>query len=121
MSRRDPAVALRHMLDHAREVLSMAQGMSEVELVRNRQLSLAVVHLLEIVGEAATRVPREDQAKYPEIAWAQVVGLRNRLIHGYDAVDWDVVCQILNQDLPALVAALERIVQPSSGKDPESP
>lgn len=119
MSQRSASIALRHMLDHAREAISMARGLSPVELVRDRQLSLAVVHLLEIVGEAAGRVPRDKQEKLPGIEWAQIVGLRNRLIHGYDAVDWDIVHEIVNQDLPVLVIQLERALAADPDRPPQ--
>jgi len=66
--------------------------------------------LLEIIGEAANRVPGSAQEKYPSIPWKQIVGLRNRLIHGYDSVDLDVLWQIMQDDLPALVSALQKIV-----------
>jgi len=51
--------------------------------------------LLEIIGEAATRISKEDQARYTDISWPEIVSLRNRLIHGYDTVDFDVVWQIV--------------------------
>jgi uncharacterized protein with HEPN domain len=72
--------------------------------------------LLEIVGEAASRVPADERAKYPGIPWAQIVGLRNQLIHGYDNVDFDILWQIVTQDLPPLVAELEKVL--SSGAQP---
>jgi uncharacterized protein with HEPN domain len=68
------------------------------------------VRLLEIVGEAAGRVPQEVCARHPEIPWPQIVSLRNRLIHGYDSVDFDILWQIINGDLPALIAALEIVL-----------
>jgi uncharacterized protein with HEPN domain len=73
-------------------------------------LSLALVRLLEITGEAANRIPKEEQALHPQIPWPQIVSLRNRLIHGYDAVDLDIVWQIVTQDLPTLVLVLEEII-----------
>jgi uncharacterized protein with HEPN domain len=71
------------------------------------------VRLLEIVGEAASRVPAGERAKYSGIPWAQIVGLRNRLIHGYDNVDFDILWQIVTQDLPPLVAELEKLLSPT--------
>lgn len=68
-------------------------------------LALAVVRLLEIIGEAASRVPVEERARRPNVPWAAIVGLRNRLIHGYDDVDHDIVWAI-RLDRPAS-AALE--------------
>ena len=78
----------------------------------NRMLTLALTHLLEILGEAANRVPPEEQAKHPHIPWQQLIGLRNRLIHGYDQVDLDILWQIVTRDLPALTEELARIAPP---------
>ncbi len=110
MSRHDPEVALRQMLDHAREAMILSRGKSVQDLIDYRTLGLAVVRLMEIVGEAANRVPREQRSKYPEIPWIQIISLRNRLIHGYDAIDYEILWQILNHDLPELVFSLERIL-----------
>ncbi len=100
------------MLDYAREALAMARGRSRSELDANRMLNLALVKLLEILGEAANRVRSEDQARYPQIPWQQLVGLRNRLVHGYDQIDLEILWQILFSDLPPLVEDLEKIVEP---------
>ena len=111
MSRRHKDVRLRHMLDHAREAIALTQGKTRADLDSDRILNLALVRLLEIVGEAGNRVPKEERALHPEIPWAQIVGLRNRLIHGYDAVDNDILWQILAHDLPTLVTALAAILE----------
>ena len=58
-------------------------------------MNLALVRLLEVVGEAASRVPVDERSQYPQIPWSQIVALRNRLIHGYDSVDFDILWQIL--------------------------
>lgn len=91
MSRHETVVRFRHMLDHAREAVAMAQGKTRADFASNRQLKLALVRLLEIIGEAASRVPKEERALYPTLPWVQLVGLRNRLIHGYDTVDLDIL------------------------------
>lgn len=114
MSRHEPLVRLRHMLDHAREAVAMAAGKTRKDLDTDRKLNLALVRLLEVVGEAASRTPTDERTHYPDIPWAQIVGLRNRLIHGYDSVDFDILWQIVTHDLPSLILALEQIV-PSNG------
>src|ERR1700676_2753944 len=111
MSRHESAVRLRHMLEHAREAHAMISGKSRSELDNDRKLNLSLVRLLEIVGEAASRTTKEDREKHPEIPWPAIVGLRNRLIHGYDLVDFDVLWQVLNDDLPPLISQLEKILQ----------
>lgn len=110
MTRHDPTVCLRHMLDHAREAVQMAHGRRREDLDSDRQLNLALVRLLEIIGEAASRLPAPDRGRYPAIPWSDVVGLRNRLIHAYDQVNFDILWAIVQQDLPPLVAELERIL-----------
>jgi len=114
MSGRNRDVRLRHMLDHAREAIALVRGKARSDLDSNRILNLALVRLLEIIGEAASRVPEEERSSHSGIPWSQIVGLRNRLIHGYDAVDNDILWQILVHDLPPLVAALGAILQESS-------
>ena len=110
MSRRDRMVPLQHMLDSAREAVALARGKTRPDLDADRMLNLALVRLLEIVGEAANRIPKEEQALHPEIPWRDVVSLRNRLIHGYDSVDFDILWQIIVNDLPPLILSLEAII-----------
>lgn len=107
MTRRDPHLRIRHMLDHAREALELARGRTRQDLDENREYELSLVRLLEIVGEAANRVPDEERRSYPTVPWRDIVDFRNRVIHGYDAVDLDIVWRIVKTDLPALVAALQ--------------
>ncbi len=110
MSARSPLVSLRQMLDHAREAVGLVRGRTRRDLDDDRLLDLALARLLEILGEAAARVPQDERARHPEIPWTALVGLRNRLIHGYDVVDLDVVWSIATADLPPLVEALDKIV-----------
>ena len=111
MSPHERDIRLRHMLDHAREAVAMARGRSRGELDTDRQLNLSLVRLLEIVGEAAGRVPTKERVRYPDIPWPEIVGLRNRLIHGYDSVDFDILWQIVADDLPLLIVALEKALE----------
>ncbi len=89
-----------------------------VDLETNRLLNLSLVRLCEIIGEAAARVPEEERARCPNIPWAEIVGLRNRLIHGYDSVDFDILWQIITHDLPVLIDSLERIIGPTEASQP---
>jgi uncharacterized protein with HEPN domain len=98
------------MLDHAREAVAMVRGKTRADLDSDRQLNLALVRLLEVVGEAAGRIPPEERTKYSAVPWQDIVSLRNRLIHGYDSVDFDILWEIISRDLPPLVSALEKIL-----------
>ena len=90
----------------------MAEGKTRAQLDSDRQLNLALTRLLEIIGEAAARTPQEGRSLYPAIPWMQVIGLRNRLIHGYDSVDFDILWQVVTRDLPPLIATLEETLPP---------
>lgn len=75
MSRHDPIVRVHHMLDHAREAVEMAQGRSRAELDTDRMLNLSLVRLVEVVGEAASRVPEEFRALHPDVPCIKPSGL----------------------------------------------
>lgn len=110
MSKHSTRVALTHMRSHADEARTLVQNISRDEFDTNRLLHLSLVRLLEIVGEAARRVPEKIQEYYSDIPWSQIISLRNRLIHGYDAIDYDILWKILTNDLPPLVARLDTIL-----------
>jgi uncharacterized protein with HEPN domain len=110
MSRHDLEVRLQHMLDAAREAGALVSDRSRAEYDGDRTLRLALVRLLEVAGEAAGRVPMDFRDSHPEIPWFGIVGLRNRLIHGYDEVDYDIVWQILTEDIPSLITRLEEAI-----------
>lgn len=97
------------MLAYAREAVDLAHTTSRADLDTNRLMNLSLVRLVEIVGEAANRVPEAIQHRYADIPWTHIVGLRNRLIHAYDAIDFDILWQVLIQDLPPLITRLEQI------------
>ena len=91
MTQHNDMIRLRHMLDHAREALDLIDGKDKTELQHSRMLELALIRLVEIVGEASAKVSSATQKKFPLIPWRQVIGMRNRLIHGYASVDLDVL------------------------------
>jgi uncharacterized protein with HEPN domain len=109
MSERDE-IRLLHMLESAREAKSFAEDRSRQDLETDRQFALSVVKLLEIVGEAAGRVSPDTQSQALEIPWAEIVGMRNRLIHAYFDIDLDRVWTTLTNDLPPLIESLERLL-----------
>ncbi len=110
MTQHDDKVSLRQMLDHSREAIALVKGQTRTNLDDNRVQSLALTRLIEIIGEAANRVSAEVTLKYTELPWREIISLRNRLVHGYDAVDYDILWRILADDLPQLVTTLEKIL-----------
>ncbi len=110
MTQHNDMIRLQHMLDHAKEAVALIAGKDKTELQHNRVLELALIRLVEIVGEASAKVSSETQAKYPSIPWPQVIGMRNRLIHGYDSVDLDVLWDTIEIDLPPLIDEIEKMM-----------
>lgn len=110
MSDRDASVSLRHMRDAARRALEIARPLRREELLVDRVETLALTRLLEVLGEAARRVPEGVRAEHPAIPWRQIVGTRDRLIHGYDQVDPEILWNIVQEQLPPLVAQLDGLL-----------
>lgn len=111
MSKHDDRLSMQQMLDHAREAVGFARGKKREDLDTDRMLELALTRLIEVIGEAASRVSKPTRKKYQEIPWTDIVGTRNRLIHGYDVVDLNLLWETMTQDLPPLIAALQQIVE----------
>jgi len=103
-------VRLRHILDAARQALGFVNERSRADLDADPMLSLALVRLLEIIGEAARGTSEELRRAHPDVAWSKMAGMRDRLIHGYFDVNLDIVWQTVSQDLPVLIAQVEKIV-----------
>lgn len=104
------SVRLRHMLEHAREAVEICRGRCRGDLDADRLLNLALVRLIEVVGEAANKVSGDVRERNPDIPWREIVAMRNRIIHGYDAVDFDILWAVIQQDLPDLIPRLERLL-----------
>lgn len=111
MSKIDDSTRLRHMLDAAREACTMIAGENREILNSDRKLSLALVRLIEIVGEAATNVSKEKQSSLIEIPWRDLVGMRNRIVHAYFDVNLDIVWQTITEDFPVLITMLEKTLE----------
>ena len=105
-------VYVGHMLDIAKKAVSKTQGLSRETYDADENLRLALTHLIQIIGEAGRQVSKEFSDRHPEIPWADIVGMRHKVVHDYLGVDEDIVWQVATQDLPKLAAALEPIVPP---------
>lgn len=102
---------LRHMLEAASKASGLIEGLTPADLKGDELRSLALTHLLEILGEAAKGVSEETRVKYPQLPWTQMAATRDRLIHGYFSVDLDIIWEIVEHDLPSLIVSLEAALQ----------
>lgn len=112
MSRKPPKderVRVQHMLDAAKKAQEFLVGRTRDDLDTNDMLALALVRLLEIIGEAAKNVPTKIREASPQIPWSLVARTRDRLAHGYFDINLDRVWEMVSNDLPPLIKALEAI------------
>ena len=110
MSKRDDRVSLVDMLVHATEAVDLLGRAGREDLESDRVMQLALTRLMEIVGEAASRVSEATRQRHPQIPWRRIIATRNRLAHGYDVVDLDILWDIVRNDLPPLIGQLGTIV-----------
>ena len=108
---KDDSIRLRHMLDAAKEAESFSQDKTRNSLDTDRELVLALVKCIEIIGEAATRISHESREILPQIPWSNIIGMRNRLIHAYFDINLDILWKTIVEDLPSLIFELEKIVE----------
>lgn len=103
---------LLDILNAARKVVRYCEGVPWEEFETNEILQDAVLRKLGIIGEAARRVSEETRKAHPEIPWADIIGMRNRLIHDYTRVDLRRVWDTVTDDIPALIERLIPLVPP---------
>jgi uncharacterized protein with HEPN domain len=106
----DDKVRLRHMLESAQEAISFLGDMTEGELAQNRMALNAIVRSVEIIGEAASQLTPEFRNNHPIVPWPKIVGMRNRLIHAYFDIDYELVFSTVRGDIPILVAQIKQLI-----------
>ena len=115
MSPRD-LVYVGHMFDMATKAVSKTRGILREAYDTDENLRFALIHLIQVIGEAARQVSQEFAETHAEIPWADIIGMRHKVVHDYLGVDDDIVWQVVVEDLPKLVAALEPLAPPELGQ-----
>jgi uncharacterized protein with HEPN domain/predicted nucleotidyltransferase len=105
-------VLLRDMLDHARKAVAAVAGRERGDLDRDDVLAAALERFIEVLGEAAGKVSEATREHAATVPWRGIIGMRNRLVHGYASVDHDIVWDVVTDDLPRLIADLESLLEP---------
>ena len=119
MNERDE-LRLRNMRDAANSARKIASGRTRELLETDEMFNYAILHLVQIIGEAANQVTPETRDRLPNLKWRQMIAMRNRIIHAYDDLDLDIVWNTVINDLPTLISELEAILPPFVDEDVES-
>lgn len=98
------------MLLEAKLAQQFLAGVAYDDFLENLEKQRAVVRSVEVIGEAARNVPKAVRQKYPEIEWTDIIGMRDRLIHGYGGIDYKPVWDTVTVNLPMLERQIERIL-----------
>lgn len=107
---------VRHILDAIAENQSYVEGITFDEFCLDTRTMKAVAWNLTVIGEAIRGIPSQVIEAYPAIPWAQMRGMRNRMVHGYDQVDYEIVWKVATEELPALTPVLEQVID--EGEEP---
>ncbi len=103
-------VLLRDMLDHARHAAAAVTGRKRSDLDSDFVLAAALERFIEVIGEAASKVSTTTRESTPQIPWREIIGMRNRLVHGYASVDHDIVWDVVSGDLGKIMQMLELLL-----------
>jgi uncharacterized protein with HEPN domain len=102
---------LRHLWIDVDDLLRHSQGLSKTVFLQDETLQRAFVRSIEIIGEASKKLPDEFKQKYPQVEWRAMTGMRDRLIHGYFGVDYEIVWDVVTHKIPTLRIEIEKILQ----------
>jgi len=106
---RDDSVYLGHIRDAIARIESYLQGVSEAEFLDTPMVQDAVMHQIQIIGEAASRVSASSKAQSNHIPWRDIIGMRSKLVHDYMGVDLEAVWETARKDIPVLKSALNNL------------
>jgi len=112
--KRDDGVYIRQMIDHAGKAVARAERRTRQDVDLDEDFRYVLLHLVQIIGEAARRVSPDFQRAHPEIPWGDVIGIRHKIVHDYMDVNHRILWEVVTLELPGLLAKLIRL-SPTEG------
>ncbi len=111
MTNRDIKLYLKDILEAMETVEKFVKDMNFEQFKNNDLVSSAVIRKFEIIGEATRNIPQEIKKKYPDIPWKTMVGFRDKLIHFYFGIKYDIVWETIKSKLPELKEKIKKILE----------
>jgi len=102
---------LQHIPDECVYLIKESENTSFEDFIENGRLTRAVCRSLEIIGEASSKVHPDLKAKFPFVSWREMSDIRNKIIHHYFGVDYDIVWDTVKTNIPALKEGIEAIIE----------
>jgi uncharacterized protein with HEPN domain len=110
MRRYDCAVVLRQILEYAQYAQELCVNKAPPDLRADWRAAFALERVMEVVGEAVKRLPDELRQRYSQVPWRLIAGMRDMLVHNYDSVDYQILWDTVHNDMPLLIATVERML-----------
>jgi uncharacterized protein with HEPN domain len=107
--KRDVRLFIGDILESITNIESFLKDISKESFLNNKLIQSAVVRELEVIGEATKNIPNSFREKYDEVSWRKIASTRDKIIHGYFGVNYEVVWEIIKKDLPMLKKQMRKI------------
>lgn len=108
--KKDQTIFLKDILNSIEQIKQYQINLTKEQFVKDVKTQDAIIRRLEIIGEAARNISQDEREKHSEIPWREIIGTRDKLIHGYFYLDLDLVWEILPKDLPDLEQKIKQII-----------
>jgi len=109
--RDEDKVRIRHIIEEAKISYDFVLDCTFEDFVKDKKTVRAVIRSIEIIGEAASKISNELKNTHNEVPWRKIIGMRNRLIHVYFDIDYDVVWQTVHKNIPELIEIMQKLLK----------
>ncbi|MBD3203744.1 DUF86 domain-containing protein [Candidatus Woesearchaeota archaeon] len=108
---KDNNIFLKHILGNIEKIEDFSKNMSKEEFIKEDLKQYAIIRAIEVIGEAVKNLPSSFRKKYPDVAWKEIAGTRDIIIHQYFGIDLDIIWNIIKKELPVLKKEIKIILE----------